>query len=140
MRMKFWWSDQFHGVLEPHARCQGVGSEDDCYIASLLTDDGGLGYEITITESEAVLAAMKEIRAGLMESYSWSRETFCAEICRDSVKISSQYCEEYFDIMAFEEFEETLKAWRELLMAGAGGSPPEQTFTIHPTLHRPAAS
>jgi hypothetical protein len=135
--MKFWWSDQIHEVWAPYATCEGVGSGGDCYVTSLLTDDGGMGYETTITESEAVIAAMKEIRAGLIESYSWSRESFCADICRDSVKISSQYCEDYFDIMKFEEFEKTLNAWRELLMAGPEGALKEQIFTIHPTLCRP---
>lgn len=137
MKIFLWWGKESGANSEPYTSDIGAPPGDTCYIASLLTDDGGFGYKKTIRESEQVLEAIKEIRAGCKENFSWSRENFLSEISRDNVKISSQYMEEYYDTMKLDEFEYVLLTWRQMLVAGPEAYSSKIEIEIHPFLNRP---
>lgn len=138
MKIFMWWGDESGGVVEPHALSLGAPPGDTCYIARLITDDGGSGFEKTISEASKVLESIKKMREGLAECCYWSRETFCADISRHHVKISSQYLEDYFDIMTLDEFEGVLFAWYDMLMAGPQRFSARIETDIHPKQERPS--
>ena len=139
MKIYLWWDDEIYGNFEPYASSLNTVPEDECYIASLLTDDGGLGYQATIRESAEVLDALAKISDGRIQSYFWSRETFVADISAQEVKISSQFCDDFFDVMTFDEFSEVLKVWYDMLVTDKASTSSKLILEINPVMRRAAS-
>lgn len=120
----FSWEENSFKWIEPFCRSDAE-EQTVCILSCLLVDDGGMGYEHSISWLTTGLEMVRHVKEKQADYLDWSRETWGAELRSDSVKVYSLYVESFYEVLRLDQFEEILAAWRDFLAAGPsrGASP-----------------
>ena len=116
------------------ARAQIVPSGDKAIelIANLLTDDGGLGTEHSISWIRVGIERLQSVSLGQVEIADWTKETF--GVCCDRARAKLYFLpdEEYWVEIHPLALMTLLTVWRDFLLAGPTDANGEINSTIIP--------
>jgi hypothetical protein len=86
-------------------------------LACLLTDDGGLGKDISMSWIEDGIAMVDDVVQAKRSETDWDREAWGAEIRADGVKIVSLHDDSCAITIPLASFRRALTSWRDFLAA-----------------------
>ena len=117
MNVEFFWIED-HSRKEPYLKTNIKNDKGFDLLAFLLSDDGGMGYKLSIEDIDDGLRGVNLIKEGALKKFDWARHSWGAVLEIKEVKVYSLYDEDYFIIMSFNDFEKILKEWRKFILDG----------------------
>lgn len=115
MKMIFFWDGEGN-TREPCCRSDVLARGGIDFLAYLLTDHGGQKYESTIAWLDEGLSRVASVRSGAINSCDWGRDSWGVELKYGFAKIYSLYDEDYFSVMAIDDFEKVLLNWKKIIL------------------------
>lgn len=114
MKIIFFW-DGDGNARESSCRSDVLGGDGIDFLACLLTDHGGQKYESTIAWLDEGLSRISSVRSGAIDSCDWSRDSWGVELKNEGAKIYSLYDEDFFLVIAIDDFEKSLLEWKNFI-------------------------
>ena len=86
-------------------------------LVCLLTDDGGMGRDLSLEWIEKGIEMIEAVRSGASTRLDWDCNAFGAKIYDEEVIVYSLYDESYHEVVSLASFRKALTSWRDFLLA-----------------------